>query len=212
MRTRPIAALWMGAAFCAALGLAAGALIVSGTRQSGIHEALRATARLGFLFFWPAYAGGALVSLFGPTFQPLKRRGREFGLAFASVLLVHLGLVAWLCLIGAAPPVSTFIVFGLAAAWTYILALFSIGRLHQALGREGWRLLRVVALNYIAYAFAIDFLRNPFDGGVGLALEYLPFAIFAVVGPILALATLAQRAVRVWRPSTARATEYPSGE
>jgi hypothetical protein len=61
---------------------------------------------------------------------------REFGLAFSSALLVHLGLVGLLSLIGAAPAVGVFIFFGIAAAWAYLLALFSIPRLHQALGRK----------------------------------------------------------------------------
>jgi hypothetical protein len=47
------------------------------------------TVRFSFLLFWPAYAGSALWALFGQTFLPLKRRGREFGLAFASVHRPH---------------------------------------------------------------------------------------------------------------------------
>ena len=142
-------------------GLAAGVLIALGAQKEGILVALAATARLAFLLFWPAYSAGALVSLFGPTFQPLKQRAREFGLAFASAQLVHLGLVVWLCLIGAAPGVSTFILFGTAAVWVYVLALFSINPLHQALGPKYWRLLSIVGMNYIAYAFAVDFLKKP---------------------------------------------------
>jgi hypothetical protein len=46
--------------------------------------------------FWPAYTGSVLTTLFGPAFEPIKRRTREFGLAFASAHLVHLALVAWL--------------------------------------------------------------------------------------------------------------------
>ena len=102
MRSRSIDALWMFSAVCAALTLAASVTIALGAKQSGIDAALAATARLMFLLFWPAYSGGALVALFGAVFQPLKQHAREFGLAFASALLVHLGLVAVLCLIGRA--------------------------------------------------------------------------------------------------------------
>jgi len=42
------------------------------------------------------YAGGAMTALFGPAFEPFKKRAREFGLAFASAHLVHIALVAWL--------------------------------------------------------------------------------------------------------------------
>jgi hypothetical protein len=196
--------MWMGIAFCAALGLAASVLKDLGPNEIGIHTALRATARLAFLLFWPAYSGSALASLFGATFQLLKQRVREFGLAFVSVLLVHLGLVAWLCLIGAAPNVSTFIVFGIAAGWAYLLALFSIGRLHQALGPKYWWLLSNVGMNYVAYAFAVDFLRDPLHGGVKHLVEYLPFAVLAVAGPGLRIAAMAQRAGRRWRESSYR--------
>ena len=73
--------------------------------------ALKATARLSFLLFWPAYVGGALTTLFGPAFEGLKQRGRDFGLAFASAHLVHIALVTWLVHIGAAPSIRTFVFF-----------------------------------------------------------------------------------------------------
>jgi hypothetical protein len=205
MKALPIAAMWIGLAFCAALGLAASVLITLGVGERGIHAALAAVARLAFLLFWLAYSASALASLFGPRFQPLKRRARDFGLAFSSALLVHLGLVAWLCLIGAAPGVGTFVFFGIAVAWVYLLALFSIDGLRQALRPKSWWLLRVVGMNYVAYAFAVDFLKNPLHGGVRHVVEYLPFAVLAVAGPVLRLAALAQRFARRWREASYRA-------
>ncbi|MGB9118854.1 hypothetical protein [Bradyrhizobium sp.] len=86
--------------------------------------ALQMTARLSFLLFWPAFSAGAMTALFGPAFQPFKQRAREFGLAFASAHLVHIALVVWLTYIGAVPPRGTFVFFGVAALWTYLLALF----------------------------------------------------------------------------------------
>ena len=56
--------IWMAAAFCASLGLAVGIVAVLGIER-GVDVALAATARLAFLILWPAYAGGALASLFG---------------------------------------------------------------------------------------------------------------------------------------------------
>jgi hypothetical protein len=201
IKPRPTPALWVGLGFCAALGLAVGALILVGAGTKGVHGALLATARLAFLFFWPAYAGSALVSLFRSTFQPLKRFAREYGLAFASVLIVHLTLVAWLCLIGAAPPLATFVIFGIAAAFAYMLAFFSIPRLQHALGPRYWKVLRIIGLNYIAFAFALDFLRQPLRGGVLHVVEYAPFAALAVAGPCLRLAEFAQRRFVGQRPS-----------
>jgi hypothetical protein len=171
-------------------------MMVAGTGERGIHMALLATARLAFLLFWPAYAGGALAALFGLAFQPLQRHVREFGLAFAAALLVHLGLVACLCLIGAAPSMTTFVFFGIAVLWVYLLALFSIGGLQQFLGAKGWWLLRLVGMNYVAYAFAVDFFRNGLAGNITHAVFYWPFAALAIIGPGLRLATAPQRFAR----------------
>ena len=160
-------------------------LAVLGPGERGTDVALQVTARLSFLLFWPAYAAGAITELFGPAFEPLKRRAREFGLAFASAHLVHIALVAWLIHIGAAPSRPTFVFFGVAVLWTYLLALFSIARLQQTLGSRGWRLLRVVGLNYIAFAFAVDFLRFMQFGSFIDLVEYVPFTVLSVVGPIV---------------------------
>jgi hypothetical protein len=195
MRSRSIAAVWIGSAFCAALALTGLVLAALGPGEHGTYVALQVTARLSFLLFWPAYAGGALTALLGPVFQPLKQRAREFGLAFASAHLVHIGLVGWLSYIGAAPSFQTFIFFGIAVLWTYLLALFSVSRLQQALGSKGWWLLRTVGLNYIAYAFAVDFLRYPLLSSVNHLIGYLPFAILSVGGPMLCLAAFVQRAL-----------------
>ncbi len=204
-RPWPSAARWVAAAFCATLSLSVATLVAFGTGERGVHIALFATARLMFLLFWPAYAGGALASVFGATFQPLRRHGREFGLAFASALLVHLGLVAWLCLIGGAPVFDTFVFFGIGVGWTYLIALFSIGRLQHALGSWGWWLLRVGGMNYLAYAFAVDFLAHPTQAGIRHAVAYLPFAALAIAGPALRLAAAALRVGRSWRQPSYKA-------
>jgi hypothetical protein len=175
----------MASAFCAALCLVAGDIAILGPGDRGIRAALLATARLGFVFFWPAYAGGALVSLFGSRLDAPRRHAKDLGLAFASVLLVHLGLVFWLCVSGAPPPISTFVFFGGAATLTYAIALFSIPSLQQALGSTRWRLLRVIGLNYVAYAFIVDFLKDPLHRGILHFVAYLPFSILAVAGPLL---------------------------
>src|SRR6516225_4826940 len=185
MRSWSSPVVWMGLAFGAALILTAAVLTVFGAGERGTLLGLQMTARLSFLLFWPAYAGSALWALFGQTFLPLKRRGREFGLAFASAHLAHVGLVAWLSFIGAAPPRGTFVFFGIAVGFTYMLALFSVASLHQALGPAGWWLLRTLGLNYILYAFAVDFLRYRDFGTAKFWVGYLPFDIQVIAGPLL---------------------------
>jgi hypothetical protein len=175
----------MGWACCAALVLAAVVLALLGVGERGTKAALAATARLSFLLFWAAYSGSALTALFGARFQPLKERAREFGLAFAAAHLVHIGLVGWLCWIGVVPAVPLFIFFGIALIFTYLLALFSIGDLQRALGPRSWWLLRTIGMNYIAFAFFVDFMKSPLQGGIKHVVEYLPFVILAIAGPAL---------------------------
>lgn len=104
----------MGVAFGANLALAAVILATFGSGDHGTSIALRATARVAFLWFFAAYVGGALSMLFYPHFQSLRPFGRELGLAFAAALVVHLALVGWLCWIGQAPEIGVFTFFGLA--------------------------------------------------------------------------------------------------
>jgi hypothetical protein len=167
----------MAAGFVAELALACIILARFGTGERGTDVALQLTARLSFLLFLPAYCGSAT------PFPLIRKRVRDFGLAFASAHLVHLSLVVWLCYIGAAPPVATFVFFGIAAVWTYLLALLSIDRLHRAFGHRAWRLVNFIGLNFIAFAFAVDFLKAPFQPDAKYLLGYLPFVILAIAGP-----------------------------
>lgn len=187
---------WIALPVVAELTLAAAVLALAGADDSGIRAALLATARLAFLLFLPAYIGGALATLFGPAFDTLRRRGREFGLAFAAALVVHLALVVWLCMSGDVPPVRTFAVFGVAAVCVYGLALFSMATLQHWLGPRVWAVLRFFAMNYIACAFADDFLRIAPSITLSYVLVYLPFALLAIAGPMLYGAAFMKR----WAP------------
>jgi D-alanyl-lipoteichoic acid acyltransferase DltB (MBOAT superfamily) len=162
--------------------------------------ALRATARWSFLLFWLASTGGALTTLFGSRFQALARRARDFGLAFASAHLVHLGVVAWVYFSSPDPPMrSTLVFFGIAAIWTYVLAILSIKRLSVRLNPRAWRTVRTLGVEYIGLAFLTDFAKHPFQGGVLDVANYLPFLALAIAGPILRLAALVKRLSQVRR-------------
>ena len=184
---------WIGSALGVNLSLALIILAVRGSDEHGTSLALAVTARVAFLWFFAAYAGGALATLFGPTFQPLKRLGRELGLAFASALLVHLVVVAWLCWIGATPPIGVFMFFGPVAVLTFVLALLSFGSLHTALGPKWWQLVRIIGMNVILYAFLMDFMKDPLHGGVRRLVEYVPFTAMAILAPLLRLSAWALR-------------------
>jgi len=184
----------MAAAFCAALCLAVVILAAFGTGERGTAIALRVTGRLSFLLFWPAYAGAAIAALFGPRFGLLARHGRDFGLAFAAAQLPHLALVGWIGWISHEPFVEAAMpFFAVGIVWTYVLALSSVERVYNALGPNLWRVLRNVGLEYIALVFFADFVIGPIQNGNRRPIEYVPFAILLIAGPLLRLAALVRR-------------------
>ena len=176
-------ASWMGVAFLVAFALAVIVLAIFGVGERGTAIALRATARWSFLLFWLAYAGGAIAWLFGPRLGGLARHGRDLGLAFASAQLVHVGLVLWIIHI-ATRPGGIMMFFWVGIFCTYLLALFSVPQLRNALDPRLWRMFRAIALEYIAIAFAADFILGPLqaNGLEKFRLSYAPFALMLVIG------------------------------
>jgi len=199
MKQTPVVGIFAGAAFCTAALLAAAVLSIFGTGTDGLRRALQVTARFSFLLFWLAYAGGALKTLFGSAFQPIAWRGREFGLAYASAHLIHVGLVVWLYQVSEQPPVSpsVFWFFSIGLFWTYLLALLSIRRLAQALGRVCFRILRFAGMEYISFAFLVDFVGHPLHADILNLILYVPFAILSVLGTFLRLTGWASRGASI---------------
>ena len=190
----------MGAAFCAALISAAVVLADMGWGEKGTIMALRVTARLSFLLFWLAYAGGAMATLFGPTFDILARHGRDFGLSFAAAHLVHIGLIVWLYHVSDHPPALTdwFILLEcIGLVWIYVLAAFSTERLRATLSPNFRRFLYAIGLEYIALIFFLNLVIGiPFPPHPIQIISYMPFAILMVVGPLLRWAAMARSAGR----------------
>jgi hypothetical protein len=186
---------WMTASFLVAAALAAIVFSVVGAHDR-VGVALRVTARWSFLLFWVAYTASAMATLWGSAFASLARHSREFGLAFASAQLVHVGLIL---LSGSG---SGMAFFWVGIAFTYLLALFSLPRLRDAVGPRLWRISLLIALNYIALVFAADFIEGPLRrGGVAnYPLSYLLFALMLVVGVGLRIAAFLYRKRRDRRP------------
>ena len=186
---------WMGTAFLIALVSAVIVLAAFGAGERGTAIALRLTGRWSFLLFWCAYVGGATAKLFGPRFSGMARHGREFGLAFASAHLVHVGLVLWLYHISAGPADAMALFWG-GVFFTYLLALFSWPRLRDMLGPFIWRTFMTIALECIALTFALDFIVGPVQA-VGLGKfphGYLPFALMLICGAGLRIVVFLSRA------------------
>ena len=181
-------AFWIASAVTVQTGLAAVALVWFGAGPRGTAIALQLTARAAFMLFLPAYAGGAVTRLLGLRLDVVARHGRALGLAFAAALLVHLGLVGWLCAIGQTPSRGVFLLFGSAAACVYLLALFSIAPLQRLLGSTLWRSMRWVGMNWVAFAFAVDFLSAGFAATPRYLAGYMPFVLLSLGAPACRLA------------------------
>lgn len=185
---------WIASAFLVSLTLAAIVLARYGAAEPGATQALRATARWCFVLFLPAYAGGALARFGGPRFAVFARHGRDFGLAFAAALTVHVALVLWHLHVTGEPAFSM-LFFWAGVFATYALALFSLPRLRQLLGPRLWRIGCELALQYIALVFADDFILEPLNaaGPDKYPLSYLPFVVLLVGGAILRVAARLRR-------------------
>jgi hypothetical protein len=184
---------WMVAAFLVAVASAAVVLAIFGVGERGTTIALRLTARWSFVLFWFAYTGSAMARLFGSHLAGLARHGRDFGLAFASAQVVHVGLI--LRLFYLAPGANGgMIFFWVGILCTYLLALFSFPRLRDALGPRLWRISCMIAMEYITLVFFVDFIRIPLQvHGLGnYPLSYLPFALMLIGGVGLRVVSLAR--------------------
>jgi hypothetical protein len=198
MRRHDPAWVWMIGALGGALALAVAVLAGYGTGPDGLRRGIGLTARWSFLFFWLSYVGGAMAILFGSAFAGLARRARALGLAFATALQVHIGLVVWLgVVIGQIPLQGGILWFFLVALFgTYLLVLLSFGIGTRNLGPL-WRPLLFLATTYILIAFGRDFVLGALYLNVRHWLvfaEYVPFALLCLIAiPLRLAAFLRQR-------------------
>jgi|SRR6516165_1147530 len=193
------AGLWMCAAFGAALTLAVLVLSVMGTGERGTGIALHLTGRFSFLLFWPAYAGGAMAALFGSHFGILARHRRDFGLAYAAAQLVHIALVAHIVSLSHRPIVEAIMpFFAFGVVWTYVLAFSSLEQFSNLFTPNLWRVLRNIGLEYLALVFFADLVLVPIVAHTKRPLEYLPFSVLIIVGPVLRIAAAARRSGPLW--------------
>jgi hypothetical protein len=211
--------VWMMGAFGGALALAVAVLAAYGAGADGLRLAVRVTARWAFLFFWLSYAGGAMAKLFGPAFAGLARGARAFGLAFATALQVHIGLVVWLgVVIGQIPLQGGLLWFFLVALlFTYLLVLLSFGIGMRNLGRL-WRPLLFLGTTYILVGFGRDFVLGALDQKAQhwlYAAEYVPFALLSLIAIPLRLAAFLRLrfglgSATVWHTSPRKAPKLPA--
>ena len=183
---------WIGVALGVALAATILILGTAGVGEKPTRLALEVTARWSFLLFWFAYTGNALAQLTG--WEQIGGHGRELGLSFAAAHLVHIGLVVWLSyLLGRIALTGGLLIFFLVGLFfVYLLAALSFGGV-QAIGRQAWRVIRFVGMNYILIAFGRDFVLpilhpKPAQHTMAHFLAYAPFAALSVAAPLLVLA------------------------
>jgi hypothetical protein len=189
------------------IAIAVAVLAGYGTGPDGLRLGVRVLARWSFLFFWLSYAGGAMAILFGPAFAGLARRARVFGLAFATAIQVHIGLVIWLGVVIGQIPLRGGVLwlFLVALFFADLLALLSFGTAMRNLGRLRWPLL-LLGTTYILYAFGTDFVPGALDQKTQhwlYAAEYVPFALLSLIAIPLRLGAFLRQRFGV-RLSTAR--------
>ena len=150
---------WAGTGFLLALATGLLVLMIAGRHPEGVSLATRSIARVAFVFFWFAYAGGAVATFLGCGSVAGYRR--QAGLAFAGALSVHLAFVAWLFRISARQPISDewVVYFVLGALGAYALVISSWPRLRALWENRLWRVFSIVVLEYIAFLFFRDFVR-----------------------------------------------------
>ena len=183
----------MIAAFCVALAIVLLVRLTAAPADKLIF-ALQATARWSFVLFWIASTGSALTTLFGSRFTSWATRARDFGLAFASAHLVHLALVGWLFYFyGGLSLQPSIFFFGIGFFWIYFLGALSFSKISAMLNSRAVRLLRNIGVEYIAVVFLFDFTKNGFQEGFINLVNYLPFQVLAVAGPLLRCAAFAKR-------------------
>jgi hypothetical protein len=105
-----------------------------------------------------------MAILFGPAFAGLARLARALGLAFATALQVHIGLVVWLgVVIGQIPLQGGELWFFLVALFftdLLVLVFFGIGM--RNLGRL-WRPLLFLGTTCMLIVFGRDFVPGALD-------------------------------------------------
>jgi hypothetical protein len=214
IRRRDPAWVWVAGAVFGALALAVAILVADGTGPEALRLAVRVTARWAFLYFWLSYAGGATAILFGPAVAGLARVARPSGLAFATALQVHIGLVVWLGVVTGRVPLQGVLLwfFLVALFFADLLVLLSFGIGTHGLGRL-WRPLLVLGTTYILIAFGRDFVLGALDATAWswvYAAEYVPFALLSLIAIPLRLASLGRQRVNLRSaPPTAELDREP---
>jgi DMSO/TMAO reductase YedYZ heme-binding membrane subunit len=168
--------------------LSVGLLAITGVSDDNLRLVLSLTARIAFMIFLLVFVARPLRQLVRTdlTKRLLKER-RAFGIAFAAVFTVHLGLIAYrfATVPGLEYPLASAIVGGTAYALTYAMLVTSFDGPARAIGPKAWRALHKTGLYYIGAVFLVTLLPEP--GQPLVSVERLWFVVLTSAAIIIRL-------------------------
>jgi DMSO/TMAO reductase YedYZ heme-binding membrane subunit len=151
-RTDPGELAWILAATLVSLGVAASILIAGEAGRDATRLALRATARVSFVYFMLAFVAAPLAVLRpGSASAWLLRHRRAFGVAFGASMTVHVGCILRLYALYAPerPPMVTDADFLIGLPGLVLVALLTVTswvRVRRRLVPAHWRRLHRVGI------------------------------------------------------------------
>jgi DMSO/TMAO reductase YedYZ heme-binding membrane subunit len=160
----------------------------AGHNDDNIRLLQRLTARLSFMIYLLIFIARPLRQMFKTdTTLWLVRERRSFGIAFAAMHSVHLGLIVYRfsTIPGLSYGVAEGLIGGTAYVLMYLMLLTSFDGPARALGPLAWRRLHKFGLYYIGAIFISTLL--PEQGDQLLAPERVWFVVLTSAALIVRL-------------------------
>lgn len=168
--------------------LSVGLLAATGVTDDNLRLVLSLTARIAFMIFLLVFIARPLRQLVRTDLtRRLLTERRSFGIAFAAVFTVHLGLIAYRfwTVPGLEYPLSSAVVGGTAYLLAYAMLVTSFDGPARAIGPKAWRMLHKTGVYFIGAIFLFTLLPEP--GQPLVTMERLWFVILTSAAIIIRL-------------------------
>lgn len=151
-RTETSDALWVVGAMLINVSLAIALLLVAGSDSDGTELALRATARISFVWFILAFVASPLDQLRPSRLSAwLVRRRRAIGVVFGLSMAIHVGFISRLFVLHVPerPPMVTDADFFIGIPGLVLVALLTVTSAQaprERLGEIAWKRLHTTGI------------------------------------------------------------------